>query len=110
MAIEGNLKITKKALKTVVQDTLFTVEMLARYLTEIKSLINGGPLIPFSDCVSNNEALTPNHFLLCRSNQNVYILIPQDNVSNFCTKWKFIQDTLSVFWKRWIAEYFAVLT
>ena len=44
-AMEAIAKITKKALKTVVRDSLFTEEMLATYLTETESLINERPLI-----------------------------------------------------------------
>ena len=43
--MEAIVKITKKALKTVVRDSLFTEEMLATYLTEAESLINERPLI-----------------------------------------------------------------
>ena len=59
--------------------------MLVTYLSEIESLINGRPLIPISDDVKDIVALTPNHFLLGKSNPNVNISIPQDNVSNFHT-------------------------
>ena len=83
--------------------------MLATYLTEIESLINGRPLIPISDDVNDMDALTPNHSLLGRSNPKVNIPISQDNISNFRMKCKFIQDMLSVFWKRWIAEYLPLL-
>ena len=98
-AMEAIVKITKKALKTVVRNSLFTEEMLATYLAEIESFINGRPLIPISDDVNDIEALTPNHFLLGRSNPNVNISISQDNVSTFGTKWKFIQGMLSIFSK-----------
>ena len=108
-AMEAIAKITKKVLKTVVRDSLFTEKILATYLTKIESVINGRALIPISDDVNDMEALTPNHFLLGRSNPNVNISISQNNVSNFRTKWKFIQDMLSVFWKRWIAEYLPLL-
>ena len=55
------------------------------------------------------EALTPNYFLLRRSNAAFKIPTLQNNVSNFHTKWKFIQDILSVFWKQWIAEFHPLL-
>ena len=109
-ATQAIVMITKKALKTVVRDSLFTEEMLVTYLIEMESLINRRPLVPISGNVNDIEALAPNHFLLGRSNPNVNISIPQDNVSNFRVKWKFINDMLSVFWKRWIAEYLPLLT
>ena len=109
-ATQAIVMITKKALKTVVRDSLFTEEILVTYLIEMESLINRRPLVPISGNVNDMEALAPNHFLLDRSNPNVNISIPQDNVSNFRVKWKFINDMLSVFWKRWIAEYLPLLT
>ena len=92
-------RITKKALKTAVRNSLFTEEMLATYLTEIESLFNGRPLIPISDDMNDMEALTPYHFLLGRIYQNYNISILQDNVISFRTKWKFTQDMLPVFSK-----------
>ena len=87
--MEAIVKITKKALKTVVRDSLSAEEMLAIYLTEIESLINGRPLIPISDDVNDMDSLIPNHYLLGKNNPNVNISIPQDNVSNSRTKWKY---------------------
>lgn len=95
--MEAIVRITKKALKTVVRDSLFTEVMLLTYLTEIEPIINGRPLAPISDGVNDIKTFTPNHFLLGRSNANVNISIPQDNVCIFRTKWKFMQDMLSAF-------------
>ena len=61
-AMEAIVKITKKALKTVVRDSLFTEEMLATYLSEIESLINGRPLIPISDDVNDMGSLITNYW------------------------------------------------
>ena len=74
------------------------------------NLASGRPLITISDDVNDMQALTPNNFLLGRSNLNVHIPILQENISNFFTKWKFIQHMLLVFWKLWIAEYLPLLT
>ena len=65
-------EITKKELKTVVQDSLFTEEMLAAYLTETESLINARPLIPISDNLSDMKTLTPNYFLLSRNQTSTF--------------------------------------
>lgn len=103
------LRSQRKCWKLLFEICYLQKEMLATYLLEIDSPINGRPLIPISDDVNSMEALTPNNFLLGRSNLNVNIPISQDNVSNFCTNWKFIQDMLSVFWKQWIADYLPLL-
>ena len=60
--MEAIVKITKKALKTVVRDSLFTEEMFATYLTEIESLINGRSLIPISDNVNDMGSLITNYW------------------------------------------------
>ena len=71
-AMEAIVKITKKAVKTVVRDSLFAEEMLATYLTEIESLINGRRLMPISDDVNDMDALTPNHVLLGRISVSIF--------------------------------------
>ena len=45
--------------------------MLATYLTEIESLINGRPLVPINEDMNDMENRTRNHFLLGRNNPNV---------------------------------------
>ena len=70
-AMESFVQITKKALKTVVRDFVFTEEMLATYLTEIEYLINGRQLIPINEDMNDMENRTRNHFLLGRNNPNV---------------------------------------
>ena len=70
---ESLVKTTKKALKTVVRDRLFTEEALLTFLVEIESTINSRPLTPVSDDVDDYQALTPNHFLIGRSSPNVPI-------------------------------------
>ena len=109
-AMEAIVKITKRALRTVIKNSLFNEEMLATYLTEIESLINGRPLVPISDDINDLEALTPNHFLLGRANANVYNSPATNNITCYQSKWKFIQEMVSFFWKRWIAEYLPYLT
>ena len=59
---------------------------------------------------SDEEALTPNHFLLGQRNPN----FPPDVVSDkdLCSRrtWKHAQVMTQHFWKRWLREYLPALT
>ena len=54
------VKLTKKALKTIVKDRLFTEEALSTFLTEGESIINSRPLTPASDDIEDLEPIAPN--------------------------------------------------
>ena len=62
--MEAMVKLTKKALKTIVKDRLFTEEALSTFLTEVESIINSRPFTPASDDIDDLEPITPNHLLL----------------------------------------------
>ena len=48
-AMESLVKLTKRALKVIIKDRLFTEEALSTFLTEVESRFNDGPpLAPFS--------------------------------------------------------------
>ena len=64
--IETMVKLTKKALKTTVNDRLFTEEALSTFLTEVESIINSRSLTPASDDIDDLEPITPNHLLFGR--------------------------------------------
>ena len=42
--MEAMVKLTKKALKTIVKNRVFTEEALSTFLTEVESIINSHPL------------------------------------------------------------------
>ena len=103
-AMESMVKLTKKALRSVIRDRIFTEESLHTFILEVESTINSRPLTPLSDDINDFEALTPNHFLLGRASPNLPIIYsPQHN--NLKSKWKQVQSTLNEFWKRWAKEY-----
>ena len=64
--IEAMVKLTKKALKTTVNDRLFTEEALSTFLTEVESIINSRSLTPASDDIDDLEPITPKHLLFGR--------------------------------------------
>ena len=71
--MEAMVKLTKKALKAIVKDRLFTEEPLSTFLTEVESIINSRPLTPASDDIDDLEPITPNHLLLDIPSPNFYV-------------------------------------
>ena len=69
--MEAMGKLTKSALRTIVNVRLFTEETLSTFLTEVESpLSSSSPLTPASDDIDNLEPITPNHILLGRPSPN----------------------------------------
>ena len=85
-------------------------ETLLTFMAEVESLMNGRPRTHVSTDSRDEEALTPNHFLLGRGNPN----FPPDvvNAKDLCSRkrWKHAQVMTQHFWKRWLREYIPALT
>ena len=77
-ATESMVKITKKALKSIVSDRIFTDEALSTFLTEVESIINSRPLTAASDDINDLEPITPNHFLIGKSSPNYRSCVSQE--------------------------------
>ena len=103
-AWERPVQSAKKALKEVVGKQLVNDETLLTFMAEVESLMNGRPLTQVSTDYRDEEALTPNLFLLGRGNPN----FPSDivNDKDLCSrkKWKHAQVMTQHFWKRWLRE------
>ena len=99
---ERLVQSTKRALKAVAGKQCVNDETLLTFMAEVESLLNGRPLTHVSTDYRDEEALTPNHFLLDRGNPNV----PPDvvNDKDLCSRnrWKHTQVMTEHFWKRWL--------
>ena len=62
--MESMVKITKKALNSIVSDRKFIDEAFPTFLTEIESIINSRPLKAASDNINDLKPVTPNHLLI----------------------------------------------
>ncbi|XP_057299494.1 uncharacterized protein LOC130630114 [Hydractinia symbiolongicarpus] len=108
-AMESMVKITKRALKAIVRDRVFTEEELRTFFTEVEATINSRPLISSSSDADDYQALTPNHFLIGRASQNT----PVDSVFTDLDdpkRWRAVQAASKMFWNRWRKEYLPSLT
>ena len=108
-AWERLIRTVKNAMRVVLQSSLPSEETLNTILVEIEAIVNSSPLTFVSLDHHDDEALTPNHFLLghsspalCPGNFN-NILITRKN-------WIRCQQLANHFWARWTKEYLPTLT
>ena len=108
--MEAMVKLTKKALKAIVKDRLFTEEPLSTFLTEVESIINSRPLTPASDNIDDLEPITPNHLLLGRPSLNFQPCATNAEEINLRKRWMAVQAATDMFWRRWLKVYVPLLT
>ena len=109
-AWERLVQSTKRVLKIIAGEQLVTDETLLTFFAEVESLLNSRPLTHLGGDCRDEEALTPNHFLLGRASLNLPPGIVVDR--DLCGRkaWKHAQVMTEHFWRRWIREYLPSLT
>ncbi|KAK3748899.1 hypothetical protein QZH41_002890 [Actinostola sp. cb2023] len=107
---ERLVQSAKRALRVVAGKQCVTDETLLTFMAEVESLLNGRPLTHVSSDYRDEEALTPNHFLIGRASPNLPpdVVIDRDLCSR--KRWKHAQVMANHFWKRWLREYLPSLT
>lgn len=96
----------KTALEVIPIDRKLDDESLATMFLEAERMINSRPLTFVSLATSDDEAITPNHFLLLSSSEvQQPVKLPVDEKQALRSSWDMIQRTLDRMWRRWITEY-----
>ncbi|XP_036329731.1 uncharacterized protein LOC118741863 [Rhagoletis pomonella] len=96
--------------RIVTPETKLNDEKLYNLFVEIESIINSRPLTYLSLETAEQEALTPNHFLLGSSSGHKP-LGQFSSVDQFVRRsWRHSQYLADKFWKRWVMEMLPTLT
>ena len=108
-AWERLIRSIKTSLAVVLKEHAPKEETLLTILAEIEHAVNSRPLTHVSLDPRDDEALTPNHFLLGASSGQ--IRINKYDVQTLCTKkqWQIAQHFADAFWRRWLREYVPTL-
>lgn len=107
---EALIKIVKNALRVVLKERAPKEETLATLFAEVEHIVNTRPLTHISVDHRDEEALTPNHFLLGSSSGVVNPGRFSD--ADLCSRkqWRQAQRLADMFWNRWLREYLPLLT
>ena len=97
---ENMVRTVKRALYSMMKNTMLADFQLMTIFTEIENIINNCPLTDVSDDFDDLEALTPNHFLLGKYN-NMEISANDENIDSR-KLWKQAQDLTKQFWRLWL--------
>lgn len=105
---ERLVRSIKRALYSILPTRNPTDEVLRSALLEAENIVNSRPLTYIPLEAFEDEALTPNHFLLGSSN-GVKTAAEQGD-RGLRDNWKKAQILADHFWRRWIREYMPTLT
>ncbi|XP_055633970.1 uncharacterized protein LOC129774278 [Toxorhynchites rutilus septentrionalis] len=106
---EAAVKSAKIHLMKVLGDSVLSFEDMSTLLVQVECCLNSRPLIPMSEDPNELEPLTPGHFLIGTSLQQLPEMSVTDIPMNRLKQWQATQKILQCFWKRWRTEYLAQL-
>ena len=95
----------KTALRVILKEQAPREEVLITVLTEAEHSVNSRPLTHVSLDPRDNEALTPNHFLIGTSSAAINLGNPNPKTICHRKQWRIAQQFADAFWKRWLREY-----
>ena len=106
---ERLIRSVKEALYFTLKEHAPSEETLLTVLAEVEHSVNSRPLTHVSPDPQDNEALTPNHFLLGSSSGSVQLTRYDCQLTCIRKQWRLAQHYANAFWRRWIREYLPTL-
>lgn len=109
-AWERLVQSIKRVLAVTLQETTPEVETLRAHLMEAANIVNSRPLTHIPVDPEEDDALTPNHFLL--GGPNLTTTPDPDDAQSLCSReqWVRSREMSRLFWARWIRDYLPELT
>jgi len=109
-AWERKVKSFKVAMAATLKERAPREEVLLTLMAEAENTVNGHPLTHVPCDPEDLEALTPNHFLIGRSNNLLSWRKEDDSEKCIRRLWEQAQQLADLFWRRWVREYLPTLT
>ncbi|XP_064624649.1 uncharacterized protein LOC135486077 [Lineus longissimus] len=109
-AWERIVSSVKKALSATLKNTLDSDTVLRTALIEVEAVLNSRPLTHNSPDPEDFEPLTPNHFILGRSDNKLPPAACADKEVNSRRRWRRCQVIANQVCRRWQREYLPTLT
>jgi len=107
---ERLVRSCKKSMYFILGSRSLTPEVLSTCMAIVEQNLNSRPITPVSSDVNDLEALTPNHFLLGRSNLAIPYIPNAENFTVNRKTFKQAQAYADHIWQRWMKEYIPLLT
>ena len=95
----------KKVMIAILDNRSLTDEVLSTTMCVVEQTLNARPLTAVSDDPEDLTALTTNHFLLGRENENAPFMPSNERYHDLKKSFKTAQAYADMIWKRWTREY-----
>ncbi|XP_058448734.1 uncharacterized protein LOC131428705 [Malaya genurostris] len=106
---EAAIQSAQKHFIRVLGNHILAHDDMETLLTQIESCLNSRPIVPLTDDPSDNNPLTPGHFLTGSALKSVpdydFSAVPLNRLR----QWQQTQKILQDIWKRWHIEYLSTL-
>lgn len=107
---ERLVQSAKRVLRVTLKEVTPRVETLRSLVIEAANIINARPLTHIPVSPSDPNPLTPNHFILGRTNSTTMPVEADRKQLSSRKQWRILQQLNNQFWRRWVQDYLPELT
>ena len=106
---ESLIKSSKRCMYAILGHRSLADEELHTAIVETEGILNSRPLQYVSCDPDEEPVLTPNHFLIGQMGSQLAPVGTESLAYNPRHRWRYIQDLMGQFWRRWTKEYLTSL-